>query len=173
LKMIDHLPFQAVSAFFHDTMAAPAPRLPEDPGQLLELALLQHESFRAVNLDDPPVERLKGAAALQFYILAALFDLHARPLFQVGHDRTVSTALLYAEMIRRLLTHTQQDQSFESRSARYYLHPLRTTFNRLTQPFHEELSSVASLPALHQHCADYLNYLAFALYKLQNFPLAA
>jgi hypothetical protein len=173
MKMIDHLPFKAVSSLFHDAMARRPPRLPQDLEQLLEVALLQHESFRAVLLVDPPVERLKQAAALQFHILAALYDLYARPLFSTPHDAAISTGLLYAEMIRRLLTRTRQDERFASRSAREYLQPLSASFRRLSQPLHEELSDVATLPAVQQQCADYMNTLAFVLYQLEHSSLLA
>jgi hypothetical protein len=173
VKIIDPVPFFAVSTLFHETRAIRPPRLPEDVVQLLELALLQHESFRGMNLDPPPTERLKGAAVLQFYILAALNDLHARPLFHAPHDPGVSTALLYAEMIRRLLTATRRDQPLAGRPGRFYLQPLAVNFHPLTQPFHEELSDAPALAVVHQHCADYLNHLAFALYQLENPPMTA
>ena len=168
MKMIDHLPFKAVSSLFHQAMATRPPLLPQDVGQLLEVALLQHESFRAVLLADPPVERLKEAAALQFHIFAALGDLYARPLFSVPQGSTIAAGLLYAEMIRRLLTRTRQDERFASRSAREYLQPLSGSFRRLSQALHEELSDVSSLPALQQQCADYMNGVAFVLYQLES-----
>jgi hypothetical protein len=173
VRLIDPLPFFAVSALFHETRAVDPPRLPEEPERLLELALAQHVSFRAVNLDPVPVEQLKGAAVLQFYVLAALCDLNARPLFQAAHDPGVATALLYAEMIRRLLALTRQGQTFECRPPRFYLQPLGVTFRRLAQPFQAEVPDAGSLPVVQQHCAEYLNYLAFALYRLQHLPVTA
>jgi len=171
LRLIDPVPFFAVSTLFHETRAVAPPPLPEEAEGLIKLALLQHESFRAVNLDPVPVERLKGAAVLQFYVLAALSDLCARPLFQAPHEPGVATALLYAEMIRRLLSLTRQGQAFECRPPRFYLQPLGVTFRRLTQPFQEEVLNVGSLPSVQQHCAEYLNCLAFALYRLEYLPV--
>jgi hypothetical protein len=44
------------------------------------------------------------------------------------------------------------------------------TFALVTHQIHSECLKVSGLPVLTQHCADYLNYLAFARYKLTQAP---
>jgi hypothetical protein len=164
--MIDYPPFEAARTLFEDTTGTESPRLPADLDQLLELALSYQECFKALNLDNPPTGKLQDAAVIQYRIIAALYDDYARPLFHVTHGQTTTVALLYGEMVRRLLTHTEHDQEFARRTSRSYLHPLGKTFALVTHQIHSECLKVSGLPVLTQHCADYLNYLAFAVYKL-------
>jgi hypothetical protein len=170
VRYIESQPFEAIRVLYELVKHADFARLPTDPDHLLELAMQHQESYRGLVLLPRSSELCRESAILQFQLLAALFDHHALPLFRLSHGRQETVTLIYSEMLRRLLLHTDLDELFPVRVAGFYLHPLATKFASLSHQISDALRSPSALPVLLETLGDYLNYLAILHFKIRHAP---
>jgi hypothetical protein len=168
---IESKPVEAIRVLYELVKQADFGRLPTDPDLLLALAMQHQESFPKLLLDPAPAKLCRESAVLQFQLLAVLFDHHALPLFRLSHGRRDTVTLIYAEMLRRILLHTDLDGSFPSLPARSYLDPLATKFATLSHQISNSLRSPSALPGLLETLGDYLNYLAILHFKISHVPV--
>lgn len=170
MSLLRYPPFEAARTLFETAAGASVDSPPLLPHleELLELAQTHQAVLLHLHLPSPPVASLKEASLAQFQTIAALYDLHCRPLFHVTHGPATTQALLYAEMVRSVLGQADVEKSFENRNARDYLRPLKTTLYRITEQCQQELVRPWALTGFSRDCGDYLRDLAFAIYRLEN-----
>lgn len=161
MRVIEHLPFQAIRGFFEEAAVLDPQTLPQDREALLELAYDHQNALRAFEHPNPPLHRLRAVG----------LGSHCLPLFRVSHGTRKTLTLLYSLMLYRVALNTLRDPRFPHLGPRTHLRSLRTHLDQIARLVQPDLSDVAKYVPLTHSMADYLNHLAFLVWKAENPPL--
>jgi hypothetical protein len=160
--LIRSAPFTAVRAFYEATQRHDAD-LPKQPAELARLAAAHHRTLQLPLPLPPDATAIHYRSALtQALVIATLWDLHCRPLFQESHGAAATLSMLYHAMVQRLALNAHKDPSFTSLDPRP---KLENHYWRLIPLLTSGLASFHLLPTDTGTTADYLNYLAFTVWR--------
>jgi hypothetical protein len=150
------------------------PSLPLEPSSLLRAADGPLELLSVAAYPSASPSAVRSSAVALFHVTAALYALHAIPLF--GNRYTPATVLdfLYAHMVHRIAGHQDHDESFAEATVSQWLTSAIHEWD-LFAAYCSSSFQLSGFPRFSECAADFLNYLAFILRRvsLQHHQLVA
>jgi hypothetical protein len=158
LRFIDSPPF-TIARWFYEEARRHSAENTEDRASLARIAWSNQQTLLQA-LPTVPAERegRTRTALSQGCIIAALWDIHCRPVFHVPQALPKALTLLYGSMLYRLAQNVARDTTFDTFNP---IPQLKSHYSRLIPVLTDELPSLHQFPANTMITADYLNYLAF------------
>lgn len=142
------------------------PSSPLEPASLLRAADGPLEVLVQAALPTTSPSAVRFSTVTLFHTTAALYALHAMPLFGNRYSPAAVLDFLYAHMIDRIAATQEGEDTFDETTVSEWLSSALHEWSLLAAYFSSDFQ-LSGLLRLSECAADFLNYLAYILHRVR------